>query len=338
MNEYVITCGPKIARTPLLPIVPEISVPLSNEESVAISLNFDKSPTVSQLAPHTSSEGMTPEILTELTSKCISPVVIPQVGKDNSQSSSPIQQNQERPQKYLSAQDEPASVPSPCDQEPEGERSGLPVDRSEDLGTADLVDPGHPAFKPLPSQPEPSDGVDGTNNPADTSDVDPSSATPSTGEEDSDIGATGIQPDSDLHIVREIVPDILAESCRTSRQNDETILDSIPDSGPFIRHREERYLHLSSEVKELSIPLETLLLAYQETFLVYIHNLILYLRELRLLTPLEPLVPEINSLLRKLDNFPGANNPNNLQLAEIQPGDPTNVLPNQDTTETIPTV
>ncbi|KAK4024623.1 hypothetical protein OUZ56_010046 [Daphnia magna] len=137
------------------------------------------------------------------------------------------------------------------------------------------------SVEPLPSRPESSDGVDGTNNPAETSDVDPTSATTRTGKEDSDIGATASN------------------------------LTSI-----FTSHREERYLHLYSEVKELSIHSETLLLAYQQTFLVDIRNLILYLRELRLLTPLETLAPEINSLLRKLDNFPGANNPNNVQLAE----------------------
>ncbi|KZS00146.1 Uncharacterized protein APZ42_003682, partial [Daphnia magna] len=77
-----------------------------------------------------------------------------------------------------------------------------------------------------------------------------------------------------------------------------------------------RYLHLTYEVRELSSHLEVQLLTHQQSFLIDIRNLIIYLRELRLLTPLEPLVPEINSLLRKLDNFPGAVNPNNVQLAE----------------------
>ncbi|KZS18170.1 Uncharacterized protein APZ42_015732 [Daphnia magna] len=195
--------------------------------------------------------------------------------------------------------------------EPEGERSGLPDDQSEDLGTADLVDPGHPAVEPLPSQPESSDGVDGTSNPAETSDVYPTSVTPRTDEEDSDIVAIGIRPDSNLCIVRETVPDIPAE------------------------RREERHLHLSIEVKELSIHLEKLLLVYQKTFLADLRNLILHLRELRLLTPLEPLAPQIKSLLRKLDNFPGANN---TEQRTASREDPTDALPNQDTTETIPTV
>ncbi|KAK4009463.1 hypothetical protein OUZ56_018576 [Daphnia magna] len=96
---------------------------------------------VNKLSPNTSSECTTPETLTESDSKSVSPV--------NSA-------------KDLSAQDEPASVPSPCDQKPEGDRSGLLVERSEEMGTADSVDPGHPAVEPLPSQPESSDDVDGT--------------------------------------------------------------------------------------------------------------------------------------------------------------------------------
>ncbi|KAK4009441.1 hypothetical protein OUZ56_018554 [Daphnia magna] len=205
--------------------------------------------------------------------------------------------------------------------EPEGERSGLPDDQSEDLGTADLVDPGHPAVEPLPSQPESSDGVDGTSNPAETSDVYPTSVTPRTDEEDSDIVAIGIRPDSNLCI------NVTPQKTR--------LFWTLFDSGPSVRRREERHLHLSIEVKELSIHLEKLLLVYQKTFLADLRNLILYLRELRLLTPLEPLAPQIKSLLRKLDNFPGANN---TEQRTASREDPTDALPNQDTTETIPTV
>ncbi|KZS06558.1 Uncharacterized protein APZ42_029950 [Daphnia magna] len=109
------------------------------------------------------------------------------------ESLSPFQQYQERPQEDFSAQDEPASVPSPCGQEPEKEGSGLPVERSEDLGTADLVDPGHPAVEPLPRQTESSDGVDGTNDPAETPDVDPTGAT----------SRKGIRTDRSLHRTRD---------------------------------------------------------------------------------------------------------------------------------------
>ncbi|KZS02782.1 Uncharacterized protein APZ42_000037, partial [Daphnia magna] len=65
-----------------------------------------------------------------------------------------IRQNQEQSTEDIPAQNEPASVSSPCDQEPEGERSGLSVDRSEDLGTANLVDSRHPSIEPLFTQPE----------------------------------------------------------------------------------------------------------------------------------------------------------------------------------------
>ncbi|KZS08191.1 Uncharacterized protein APZ42_027906 [Daphnia magna] len=120
------------------------------------------------------------------------------------------------------------------------------------------------------------------------------------------------------HLFRDVV--YITELQNVTPQKDKTILDTIPDFGPTVRHREERYLHntLSREVKELSIHFETLLLAYQQTFLVDIHNLILYLQELHVLTPLEPLVSEINALLRKLDSH------------EQQP--------EQHTTDTIPTV
>ncbi|KAK4009527.1 hypothetical protein OUZ56_018654 [Daphnia magna] len=75
---------------------------------------------------------------------------------------SPIQQNQERPREDLPAQDESDSVSNPCSKEPEGTRSGLPVDRSEDLGTADLVDSGHPSNEPVPARPESNEGRDAT--------------------------------------------------------------------------------------------------------------------------------------------------------------------------------
>ncbi|KAK4013423.1 hypothetical protein OUZ56_025977 [Daphnia magna] len=84
-----------------------------------------------------------------------------------------IQQNQEQSTEDIPAQNEPASVPYPCDQEPEGERSGLSVDRSEDLGTANLVDSRHPSIEPLFTRNESNDGVDRTNDSAETSDVDP---------------------------------------------------------------------------------------------------------------------------------------------------------------------
>lgn len=126
------------------------------------------------------------------------------------ESLSTIQQCQERTGEDFSNQEEQASVPIPCDQEPEGKRGGLPVERSEDLSIAELVDQGHPVVEPLPSRPESRDGVDGTNVPDETPDVDPTCETQRTCEEGTESGATGIRLDSDLHIASETIPDIPA--------------------------------------------------------------------------------------------------------------------------------
>lgn len=123
---------------------------------------------------------------------------------------STIQQCQERTGEDFSNQEEQASVPIPCDQEPEGKRGGLPVERSEDLSIAELVDQGHPVVEPLPSRPESRDGVDGTNVPDETPDVNPTCETQRTCEEGTESGATGIRLDSDLHIASETIPDIPA--------------------------------------------------------------------------------------------------------------------------------
>ncbi|KAK4013567.1 hypothetical protein OUZ56_026121 [Daphnia magna] len=123
-----------------------------------------------------------------------------------------IQQNQEQSTEDIPAQNEPASVPYPCDQEPEGERSGPSVDRSEDLGTANLVDSRHPSIEPLFTRNESNDGVDRTNDSAETSDVDPTGETTRTGEENNPIGSPSVRADIDLHITCETIPNISAES------------------------------------------------------------------------------------------------------------------------------
>ncbi|KZR96192.1 Uncharacterized protein APZ42_009614, partial [Daphnia magna] len=94
----------------------------------------------------------------------------------------------------------------------EGERSRLPVDRSEDLGTANLVDSRHPSIEPLFTRPESNDSVDRTYDPAEASDVDPTGETTRTGEENNPIESPSVRADFDLHITCETVPDIFAES------------------------------------------------------------------------------------------------------------------------------
>ncbi|KAI9553742.1 hypothetical protein GHT06_018991 [Daphnia sinensis] len=95
---------------------------------------------------------------------------------------------------------------------PEGERSGLPVDRSEDLGATNLVDSRHSSVEPLFTRSEPNDGVDRTYGPAETSNVDPTGEATRTGQENSPIGSPSVRADVDLHITCETVPDISAES------------------------------------------------------------------------------------------------------------------------------
>ncbi|KZS07453.1 Uncharacterized protein APZ42_028818 [Daphnia magna] len=139
MNDDVITGRSRNERTPIQPIVPQINVSLPSEPTVARSLNLNCT---------------TPEMISEPASKPASPIGIQQITRDNFQL--------KRPREDLPAQDESDSVSNPCSKEPEGTRSGLPVDRSEDLGTADLVDSGHPSNEPVPARPESNEGRDAT--------------------------------------------------------------------------------------------------------------------------------------------------------------------------------
>ncbi|KZR97576.1 Uncharacterized protein APZ42_007464 [Daphnia magna] len=92
-----------------------------------------------------------------------------------------------------------------------------------------------------------------------------------------------------------------------------TIFPNLRITGSDVRQPTS---HLILELKEFSLHLEHLLLTHQQTFLAEIHNLVLYLKNLQLLTLLEPLIPEIKSLLTKLDTFPAVIRPNNVQLTE----------------------
>ncbi|KZS19742.1 Uncharacterized protein APZ42_013734 [Daphnia magna] len=182
MNDDVITSGSRIPRTPIHPSVPRINVPLSSEPTVARSLDFDKLPVEPQIAPDICPACTTPEPISELISKAASLVVVTQPTRNSSQL------------------------------KPEGERSGLPIDRSEDLRTANLVDSRHPSIEPLFTRPESNDGEDGTYDPAETPDVDPTGETTHTGEKNNPIGSPRVRADVDLHITCQTVLYILAES------------------------------------------------------------------------------------------------------------------------------
>ncbi|KAK4024992.1 hypothetical protein OUZ56_010490 [Daphnia magna] len=240
-----------------------------------------------------------------------------------------IQHSQEQSRKDIQNQGEQAPVPNTCDQEPEGERSGFPVERSEGADPDNSSDTGHPTDEAISRRPEPIDGVEGTNDPTEVLNVDPRGETQCTIEEDDSNGTTDVRAESDFHVVCETVLDLPAGT--VSQHNRLAERQGYLGINPEL-HREDQYRHLSQEVEDLSIHLQTVSLAYQQIFLADIRNLTLYIRELQLLTPLEPLTPEINLLLRKLDNFPGASRPNNVQLASR--GDQTNALPNQNRIET----
>ncbi|KAK4031135.1 hypothetical protein OUZ56_024681 [Daphnia magna] len=225
-----------------------------------------------------------------------------------------IQQSQEQSRQDIPNQGEQAPVPNTCDQEPEGERSGFPVERSEGADPDNSSDTGHPTDEAISRRPEPIDGVEGTNDPTEVLDVDPRGETQCTIEEDDSNGTTDVRAGSDFHV---FLTFLLGQfHSINDLQKGRAILELTLNCGTTYRHREDQYRHLSQEVEDLSIHLQTVSLAYQQIFLADIRNLTLYIRELQLLTPLEPLTPEINLLLRKLDNFPGAVNPNNVQLAE----------------------
>ncbi|KAK4029016.1 hypothetical protein OUZ56_022032 [Daphnia magna] len=121
-----------------------------------------------------------------------------------------IQQNQEQSTEDIPAQNEPASVPYPCDQEPEGERSGFPVERSEGADPDNSSDTGHPTDEAISRRPEPIDGVEGTNDPTEVLDVDPRGEAQCTIEEDDSNGTTDVRAESDFHVVCETVLDLPA--------------------------------------------------------------------------------------------------------------------------------
>ncbi|KAK4045594.1 hypothetical protein OUZ56_033281 [Daphnia magna] len=85
----------------------------------------------------------------------------------------PIQQSQEQSRQDIPDLGEQASVPNTCDQEPEGERSGFPVERSEGSDPDNLADTGHPTDEAISRRPESIDGVEGTHDLAEVLDVDP---------------------------------------------------------------------------------------------------------------------------------------------------------------------
>ncbi|KZS03978.1 Uncharacterized protein APZ42_033176 [Daphnia magna] len=210
-------------------------------ETVARSLDFDNLTTETQFAPDTLQSGRILETTAEAISRSDSPVLNPKVHPKNSQlrklrsnaaykavagldttpsrktraratsePEPPIQQSQEQSRQDIPDLGEQASVPNTCDQEPEGERSGFPVERSEGSDPDNLADTGHPTDEAISRRPESIDGVEGTHDLAEVLDVDPRGETQCTVEEDDSNGTTDVRAESDFHVVCETVLDLPA--------------------------------------------------------------------------------------------------------------------------------
>ncbi|KAK4028564.1 hypothetical protein OUZ56_021569 [Daphnia magna] len=116
----------------------------------------------------------------------------------------PIQQSQGQSRQDIPDQGEQASVPNTCDQEPEEERSGFPVERPEGPDPDNSADTGHLTDEAISRRPEPIDGVEETNEPTEVLDVDPRV------EEDDSNGTTDVRAEGDYHVVCETVLDLPA--------------------------------------------------------------------------------------------------------------------------------
>ncbi|KZR96712.1 Uncharacterized protein APZ42_008797 [Daphnia magna] len=262
MNDDVVTGGHKLVHSPVNKHSrPEITVTLPDQETVARSLDFDNLTTETQFAPDTLQSGRTLETTAEAISRSASSVLNPKVHPKNSQlrklrsnaaykavaglDTTPSRKTGAR----ATSEGEQASVPNTGDQEPERERSGFPVERSEGADPDNSADTGHPTDEAISRRPEPIDGVEETNDPTEVLDV--------------------------------LEVKLSAQSKKTTVTEQQTSeLKAI-----FTSHREDQYRHLSQEVEDLSIHLQTVSLAYQQIFLADIRNLTLYLRELQLLIP-----------------------------------------------------
>ncbi|KAK4007181.1 hypothetical protein OUZ56_012341 [Daphnia magna] len=150
----------------------------------------------------------------------------------------PIQQSQEQSRQDILDQGEQASIPYTCDQEPEGERSGFTVGRSEGSELDNLADTGHPTDESISKRPESIDCLEGTNDSSEVLDVDPR------------------VPDSPTGTVP--MHNRLAERQDYLGVNHELTT---------YRHGEDRYCYVSKKVEDLSFHLKTLSLAYQQIFL-----------------------------------------------------------------------
>ncbi|KAK4003566.1 hypothetical protein OUZ56_005323 [Daphnia magna] len=298
MNDDVVTGGHKLVHSPVNKHSrPEITVTLPDQETVARSLDFDNLTTETQFAPDTLQSGRTLETTAEAISRSASPVLNPKVHPKNSQlrklrsnaaykavagldttpsrktgarATSEVASGKRSPYFFAKFaerispsksppklatktsslastvldQGEQASVPNTGDQEPERERSGFPVERSEGADPDNSADTGHPTDEAISRRPEPIDGVEETNDPTEVLDVLEVKLSAQ-----SKKTTVTEQQTSELKAIFTSITDL---------QKGKATLELILNCGTTYRHREDQYRHLSQEVEDLSIHLQTL--------------------------------------------------------------------------------
>ncbi|KAK4018195.1 hypothetical protein OUZ56_000263 [Daphnia magna] len=105
----------------------------------------------------------------------------------DTESSPPIPRDHDESGEDFPDSDEQVAIPNTSHQEPEGERSGFPVERPEDPDPTNLVAKGHPIDIPLSEQPA-DNGVEETNVSSEIFDGDSRGEAHHTGEEDEENG------------------------------------------------------------------------------------------------------------------------------------------------------
>ncbi|KAK4007591.1 hypothetical protein OUZ56_012746 [Daphnia magna] len=128
-------------------------------------------------------------------------------GKTVDTESSSIQRDHEESGEDFPDSDEEVAILNTNHQEPEGERSGFPVERLEDPDPTNLVAKGHPIDTSLSGHPA-DNGVEETNVSSEIFDGDSGGETHHTGEEDEENGTAGVRNDCNFHDICEAVSDL----------------------------------------------------------------------------------------------------------------------------------
>ncbi|KAK4027292.1 hypothetical protein OUZ56_016303 [Daphnia magna] len=125
----------------------------------------------------------------------------------DTESSPPIPRDHDESGEDFPDSDEQVAIPNTSHQEPEGERSGFPVERPEDPDPTNLVAKGHPIDISLSEQPA-DNGVEETNVSSEIFDGDSRGETHHTDEEDEENGTAGVRTNGNFHDICEAVSDL----------------------------------------------------------------------------------------------------------------------------------